>query len=197
MSESKPGKQKGGGRKSPTAPGPPVAGTGGGGMSGSPMDVELLEQMVRMMSANDLNTVDVRDGDRRVILKRGTPVVHYAPGPMASASGPPQHASPPLAQAVAGTTGTTGAAAAADPADARLVPIKSPMVGTFYAAPKQGEKPFVSVGSTVNEESDVCIIEAMKVFNVIKAETSGTIAKLLIQDGHPVEHGTVLFLVKP
>ena len=71
------------------------------------------------------------------------------------------------------------------------------MVGTFYAAPKQGEKPFVSVGTAVNEESDVCIIEAMKVFNVIKAEATGTIAKVLIQDGQPVEHGTVLFLVKP
>jgi acetyl-CoA carboxylase biotin carboxyl carrier protein len=71
------------------------------------------------------------------------------------------------------------------------------MVGTFYAAPKQGEKPYVSVGSAVNEETDVCIIEAMKVFNVIKAEVNGTIAKVLIQDGQPVEHGTVMFLVKP
>ena len=86
---------------------------------------------------------------------------------------------------------------AAEAADAKLIPIKSPMVGTFYAAPKQGEKPYVGVGSAVNEETDVCIIEAMKVFNVIKAETSGTIARVMIQDGQPVEHGTVLFLVKP
>jgi acetyl-CoA carboxylase biotin carboxyl carrier protein len=161
------------------------------------MDVNLLEQMVRLMAANDLNTVDVRDGDRRVILKRGTPVVHYTGNPVTVTPGA-QQAAPPAgaAQAPAAAGGSTAGAATAD-ADAKLVPIKSPMVGTFYAAPKQGEKPFVAVGATVNEESDVCIIEAMKVFNVIKAETSGTIAKVMIQDGQPVEHGTVLFLVKP
>ena len=160
------------------------------------MDVGLLEQMVRLMAANDLNTVDVRDGDRRVILKRGAPVVHYtghAPG-MASASHP---APPPAPQPPGSGGGGPGAESAEAAADAKLVPVKSPMVGTFYAAPKQGEKPFVAVGAAVNEETDVCIIEAMKVFNVIKAEVTGTIAKVLIQDGQPVEHGTVMFLVKP
>lgn len=159
------------------------------------MDVGLLEQMVRLMAANDLNTVDVRDGERRVILKRGAAatVVQYG-GHAMSAPQPLSHAAAPNPPpAGAGSSLPT----AADAADARLVPIKSPMVGTFYAAPKQGEKPFVGVGSTVNEETDVCIIEAMKVFNVIKAEATGTIAKVLIQDGQPVEHGTVMFLVKP
>jgi acetyl-CoA carboxylase biotin carboxyl carrier protein len=159
------------------------------------MDLGLLEQMVRLMAANDLNTVDVRDGDRRIILKRGAQVVHYA-GP---ANSGPVHA-PAGGHAPAAPGG--GAAAPSGPtaeeaAEAKLIPIKSPMVGTFYAAPKQGEKPYVSVGSAVNDETDVCIIEAMKVFNVIKAETTGTVAKILIQDGQPVEHGTVLFLVKP
>lgn len=186
MNERKSGKRKGlGAAGKADAP--------SGGAAGSPMDVDLLEQMVRLMAANDLNTVDVRDGDRRVILKRGAAVVHYtghAPSTHTAAPAPPQL--PP------GDGGSmTPTTSAADSADAKLVPIKSPMVGTFYAAPKQGEKPFVSVGSAVNEESDVCIIEAMKVFNVIKAETAGTIAKVLIQDGQPVEHGTVLFLVKP
>ena len=188
MSERKPGKRKG-----------PAPNRPSGGVPGSPMDVNLLEQMVRLMSANDLNTVDVRDGSRRVILKRGASVIQYTSGPT---SGPGMHAmaapmpghAPPGAPSPGAATSPEAAAAAAD---AKLVPIKSPMVGTFYAAPKQGEKPFVSVGSAVNEETDVCIIEAMKVFNVIKAETGGTIAKVMIQDGQPVEHGTVLFLVKP
>ena len=163
------------------------------------MDVDLLEQIVRLMAANDLNTVDVRDGDRRVILKRGATVVQYAPGMSTSASSPAASHAPPAVHAPTGGGGGGGSSGptAAEAADAKLVPIKSPMVGTFYAAPKQGEKPFVSVGSSVNEETDVCIIEAMKVFNVIKAETTGTIAKILIQDGQPVEHGTVLYLVKP
>ena len=169
-------------------------GAGGAAASTSPMDVGLLGQMVGLMAANDLNTVDVRDGDRRVILKRGAAVVPYAPGPMMAAPSSQHHAAPSgTPQAPSATTAADATAAA----DAKLIPIKSPMVGTYYAAPKQGEKAFVSVGSTVNEETDVCIIEAMKVFNVIKAETVGTIAKVLIQDGQPVEHGTVLFLVKP
>ena len=82
-------------------------------------------------------------------------------------------------------------------ADAGLIAIKSPMVGTFYAAATPDAKPFVSVGSRVDEETDVCIIEAMKVFNNIKAETRGTIAKVLVTNGQTVEFGQPLFLVKP
>jgi acetyl-CoA carboxylase biotin carboxyl carrier protein len=159
------------------------------------MDVGLLEQLVQLMSANDLNTVDLRDGDKRVVLKRGANVVQYAAAPMMAAPGSGVTSPATASQPSAGAAG--GSAEASEPAaDSNLIPIKSPMVGTFYAAPKQGEKPFVSVGSAVNEETDVCIIEAMKVFNVIKAETTGTIAKVMIQDGQPVEHGTVLYLVK-
>jgi len=192
LSERNPGKRRGPGAAGKASPPPSPA---GGGEPGSPMDVRLLEQMVRLMAANDLNTVDVRDGDRRVILKRGAAVVHYtghAPGGAPASQGAPAPAPLQLASGAGGS----GAASSEAAADAKLIPIKSPMVGTFYAAPKQGEKPFVGVGSPVNEETDVCIIEAMKVFNVIKAETTGTIAKTLIQDGQPVEHGTVMFLVK-
>jgi acetyl-CoA carboxylase biotin carboxyl carrier protein len=71
------------------------------------------------------------------------------------------------------------------------------MVGTFYASPSPDAKPFVSVGATVDEDTDVCVIEAMKVFNNIKAETRGTIAKVLVTNGQPVEFGQTLFLVKP
>jgi acetyl-CoA carboxylase biotin carboxyl carrier protein len=161
------------------------------------MDVNLLQQIVELMSANDLNTVDLRDGEKRVVLKRGTPIVHYTGSPMMGAPSPGGAPTAPASQPPAAGAGAPDAESAQAAADAKLIPITSPMVGTFYAAPKQGEKPYVSVGSAVNEETDVCIIEAMKVFNVIKAETTGTIARVLIQDGQPVEHGTVLFLVKP
>lgn len=160
------------------------------------MNVNLLEQLVELMGANDLNTVDLRDGDKRVVLKRGAATIQYtsaAPAFVPVTTPPPAIGA---SQPSPGVGAPPSAAAGEDP-DARLIPIKSPMVGTFYAAPKQGEKPYVSIGSQVNEEADVGIIEAMKVFNVIKAETSGTIAKIMIQDGQPVEHGTVLFLVRP
>jgi acetyl-CoA carboxylase biotin carboxyl carrier protein len=150
------------------------------------MDVGLLEQLVGLMSANDLNTIDLRDGDKRVVLKRGAQMV--AAAPMAYAA-PSAHPAP----------SATPAKSAPPPADedAGLVPIKSPMVGTFYAKSSPDAKPFVNVGSKIDEETDVCVIEAMKVFNNIKAETRGTIAKILVNDGQTVEFGTVLFLVKP
>jgi acetyl-CoA carboxylase biotin carboxyl carrier protein len=156
------------------------------------MDVGLLEQMVKLMAANDLNTVDVRDGDKRVILKRGAvlaaapayAVAHHAPAPVA-------HGPAPVAGASSGST------PAVTDETAGLIPIKSPMVGTFYSASSPDAKAFVSVGDTIDEETDVCIIEAMKVFNNIKAEVRGTIAKVLVTNGQTVEFGQPLFLVKP
>ena len=158
-----------------------------------PMDVDLLRQLVQLMSANDLNTVDLRDGQKRVVLKRGAV--------MAAPSQPMQmsYASPHYAPAPAASSSPIGSSMPAVPVneDAGLVAIKSPMVGTFYAKPTPESKTFVSVGSSVDDETDVCVIEAMKVFNNIKAETRGTIAKILVTDGQTVEFGTVLFLVKP
>ena len=162
--------------------------------SGSPMDVNLLERLVKLMAANDLNTVDVRDGDKRVILKRGQAIVA---GPATFAM--PAHHSPAHSHAApaAGAGGGANATPAATDQEAGLAPIKSPMVGTFYAAPSPDAKPFVSVGSRVDEETDVCVIEAMKVFNNIKAEIRGTITKVLCTNGQTVEFGQPLFLVKP
>ena len=153
------------------------------------MDVNLLAQIVDLMASADLNTVDVRDGDRRVILKRGA-----VTGPVQMVAAPQHGAAPSAPQPKSAATSSEESAAESD---AGLNKIVSPMVGTFYAAAKPGEKPFVSVGSRVTEDTDVCIIEAMKTFNNIKAETHGTVARILVQDGQPVEFGTVLFLVKP
>ena len=175
-------------KKSATKPTKPAA------APASPMSVELLQELVKLMSSNDLNTVDLRDGSRRIVLKRGAavaagaPVVYAAPhsAPAAAHAAPSAGASSPSAPAAPVAESTEG-----------LIPIKSPMVGTFYAKPAPDAKNFVNVGSPVHEETDVCIIEAMKVFNNIKAETKGTIAKILAEDGKPVEFGQVLFLVKP
>lgn len=156
------------------------------GGSANPMDVGLLQKLVDLMAANDLNTVDLRDGGKRVVLKRGAvqPVGGtYIPAPAMAA---PAH-----------LPGGRPAGAPAPDEDAGLVPIKSPMVGTFYSASSPDAKAFVSVGSAIDEETDVCIIEAMKVFNNIKAECRGTIAKILAENGKPVEFGQTLFLVKP
>jgi acetyl-CoA carboxylase biotin carboxyl carrier protein len=150
------------------------------------MDVGLLASIVKLMQANDLNTVDLRDGDRRVILKRGA--VQAEPG-----YAPQYHAPAPAAPPKAPE------APAAAPADdeSKLLAIKSPMVGTYYAAPSPDAKPFVSVGTAVTNETIVCVIEAMKVFNNVEAECRGSIARVLVTNGQAVEFGQTLFLVKP
>lgn len=161
------------------------------------MNLDLLEQLVKLMSANDLNTVDLRDGDQRVVLRRGPryvasagPTVQTVTGSAASVPTPSNTPSLPPASDSIDTPSKSDD-------ESGLIAIKSPMVGTFYAKPNPDAKNFVSVGSVVNEDTDVCIIEAMKVFNNIKAECRGTIVKILAEDGKPVEFGQVLFLVKP
>jgi acetyl-CoA carboxylase biotin carboxyl carrier protein len=160
-------------KKKATAPGLKTAG---------PMDVALLERIVKLMEANDLNMVELRDGERRVLMKRG---------PAESVAMPIQIAAP-----VAGVT-PLPQPAGNGVVEEKLHEIKSPMVGTFYSAPSPDAKPFVTVGSVVSEETDVCVIEAMKVFNNVKAECKGTIAKILVNNGQAVEFNQVLFLVKP
>ena len=148
------------------------------------MSIDLLERLTRLMKDNDLNTVDVRDGDKRVILKRGATVVPSQgmtiQSPIATAN---THALPPMSPATAGDSAPG------------MLQIKSPMVGTFYSAASPEAKPFVSVGSTVDEETDVCIIEAMKVFNEIPAEVRGKIVAVLCEDGEAVEFDKPLFKV--
>ena len=156
-----------------------------------PMSVRFLQELVSLMAANDLHVVELREGERRIKLQRGAGAAmqHFVMPSVGQAS--PQPASVPA------VTSGGSAAAGGQAEDAGLIAIKSPMVGTFYSASSPDAKAFVSVGSEVDEETDVCIIEAMKVFNNIKAECRGTIAKIMVSNGQTVEFGTVLFLVKP
>jgi acetyl-CoA carboxylase biotin carboxyl carrier protein len=152
------------------------------------MDLGLLEQIITLMNSGGLSTVELIEGDRRITLKRGPESAGVAQAPMISYAPPSASAgNPAAAQAKTALAEDTG----------NLTQIKSPMVGTFYAAPAKGAKPYVSAGTRVDEDTDVCIIEAMKTFNVHKAETRGTIVKILVQDAQPVEFNQPLFLVKP
>ena len=169
----------------------PRAGTSLGAAS-DPMDPSLLERIVKLMAANDLNMVDVRDGQRRVILKRGPAV-----GPVTYATGPaPQAIIPQTAPAAtSGSESSTNLPPASEPAG--TTSIVSPMVGTFYSKPSPDAKPFVTVGSRVDEETVVCIVEAMKHYNPVKAEVRGTITRILVSDGEVVDVNKPMFLVKP
>jgi acetyl-CoA carboxylase biotin carboxyl carrier protein len=147
------------------------------------IDIRKLKELVRLMVENDLTELDIRDEQETVTVKR--PGVHAVPQVVAA---------PVMAAPVA-----MAAPAAAAPAVAKetLPAIESPMVGTFYATPGPDKAPFVSVGSKIGPDTTVCLIEAMKIFNEIKAETSGTVEEVLVKSGQPVEFGQPLFRIRP
>ena len=154
-------------------------------------DVQRVRQLVELMSEFHLAEVDLQNGDMRIQLK-GNVASTFAAVPM-----PVQHSvAAPIPQPVATPTPQTAVAPAASD-DANMVFIKSPMVGTFYAASKPESPPFIKVGDTVGPETTVCILEAMKVFNEIQAECSGKVVAILAKNGDPVEFGKPLFKIDP
>lgn len=147
------------------------------------VDYRKLRELVKLMVENDLSELELRDQQETVVLKRGG----ASPGPMLGT---------PVVQHMVSAPAPAGENGGADD-EAELIAIKSPMVGTFYAAPDPNSPPYVSVGSTVSPDTVVCIVEAMKVFSEIKAECSGKIEKVLVKSGEAVEFGQRLFLVRP
>lgn len=159
---------------------------------GDSFDLDKLQQLVEMMEKHDLREVTLRRGDQQWKLKRGAQeVVHAVPMGGYAAPAPIVHTPAPAPAGAAAPT------IAAKTGDEGLLQVKSPMVGTFYVSSQPGEPAFVKVGSTVKSDTVVCLIEAMKFFNPVKADVSGTIAKVLVKDGDAVEYGQVLFLVQP
>jgi acetyl-CoA carboxylase biotin carboxyl carrier protein len=155
-------------------------------------DVGKVRQLIELMEEFDLSLVDLKQGGHRVRLRRGAePVVVAAPAV-------PQPANSAAPSAVS-SSGAAARPAEASPASAgtKTVLIKSPMVGTFYASPKPDAPPYVKVGDMVSPDTVVCIIEAMKVFNELPAETSGRIVAVVAESGAPVEFGQALFEVEP
>ena len=151
-----------------------------------PFDLDRLQQLVEMMEQHDLREVKLQRGSERWVVRRG------APDMPAFAHAPPPAFMPPPAPTSAATGAPVGVAAASG-----FKEIKSPMVGTFYRSPSPGEPVFVKEGDRVANDTTVCLIEAMKFFNQIKAECTGTIVKALVNDGDPVDFGQVLVHVKP
>jgi acetyl-CoA carboxylase biotin carboxyl carrier protein len=155
------------------------------------IDIRKLKELVRLMTTSELTELDLRDKDEQVTIRRASPQV--APQVIHHAAPVVQH----VAAAAPAAAAPAAAPAAAADENAGLIAIESPMVGTFYASPSPDKPPFVSAGGQVGPNSVVCLVEAMKIFNEIKAERSGTIVKVLVQSGQAVEFGQPLFMVKP
>jgi len=154
------------------------------------IDIRKLKELVKLMVENELSELDLRDQSETVTIKRGNdsePIIYQAPA-QAAAAAPAAAAAAPAA---------TSAEPAADAADAGLVAIESPMVGTFYSKPNPDSPSFTNVGDQIGPDSVVCLVEAMKVFNEIKAEQSGAVAKCCVNEGEAVEFGQPLFMIKP
>jgi len=143
------------------------------------IDLKKLEKLVGLMVDNDLTVIDLADEKESVTLKRG-----------GEATGPVQVVAPAAIPAPAAPAPAADAAAASGGSGKT---IDSPMVGSFYSASSPDAEPFIKVGDSVGPDTVICIIEAMKVFNEIKAETTGTITKILVTSGDTVEFGQPLF----
>lgn len=151
------------------------------------VDLKTLRQLIKLMVDNDLTELDIQAEGGPVKLRRNS-------------QGTVTHAVQPVAAPAAGIAATPAPAAASSSEDDEAdngVTIDSPMVGTFYSASSPDAKAFANVGDRVTEDTVVCIVEAMKVFNEIKAEVSGTITKILVENGQAVEFGQPLYAIKP
>ncbi|MBI1310849.1 acetyl-CoA carboxylase biotin carboxyl carrier protein [bacterium] len=155
------------------------------GTASESFNLEKLKELIELMEKHGLSEVHLRHGSEQWRLRRGgQETVQYvpaapAPAPVAVAAAPAAHAAP-------------------TPAPASDLPaIKSPIVGTFYSSPSPEDPVFVQKGSKVGPDTVVCIVEAMKVFNQITADVSGTIEEILVNNGDPVESGQPLFRVRP
>ncbi len=155
-------------------------------------DVQKIRELIKIMQENDLVKIDIRHGDDRIALRRAGPP---QPGPIAG----PIIASLPGVITSAGTleNHVTGTAQPPVKAGEDLLEIKSPIVGTLYEGPSPDSDPYVELGTHVEPQTVVCIIEAMKVMNEIKAEISGAVVERRVSNGQAVEYGQVLFRVRP
>ncbi len=157
------------------------------------MDLRKIKKLIDLLEASNLSEIEIKEGEETVRLARTTsrPVEFaYAPQPMQAPQ--PQAAPMPMASPVEAATGGS-AKAGADLPDGHVV--RAPMVGTFYASPSPDKPAFVSVGQSVKAGETLAIIEAMKMFNPIEADVSGTVLKVLVENGQPIEFDQPLFVI--
>ena len=150
--------------------------------NGKDTNVPQLKELIALMERHGLLEIELVEEGRKIRLRKAHPA---GAGPVSHAHAPhpaaPAHAAPAGAPAV----------------PAGMLELHSPMVGTFYRAPSPNADPFVEEGGHVEEGDVLCISEAMKVMNEIKAEQAGTIEKIAVENAHPVEYGELLFVIRP
>lgn len=156
------------------------------------MDFDFIERVVRLVEKAEIGELELEseEGLRLVVKKTPPPLSQPAPSPVYYSGGMPMHAPSPS------PAPTASSQPVSEPVDDSVEIIKAPMVGTFYGAPAPDAPTFVEVRDVVQKNTVVCILEAMKVMNEIKAGVAGIIAEILVENGQPVEFGQPLFKVK-
>lgn len=160
----------------------------------SEMKTSEIRDLIDFIAHSGLNEVDIETKELKIHVKREPDQkVLKSSAPMVAATAPaPAPAATPAQQAVPPTEPATPA-----PASSKHVEIKSPMIGTFYRSSNPDTPPLISVGDKIAKGQTVCIIEAMKLFNEIESEVSGTVVKVLVENASPVEYEQGLFVVEP
>ena len=158
------------------------------------MDLKDIKAIIDLMKKNSVSEFELEKQDFKIRLKRGTgsnggSATGYEEAPVLA------YVQPPVGIPPAQVTNVQPAAT--PPVASNELEIKSPMIGTFYRAPSPESASYVEVGTEVNPETVVCIIEAMKVMNEIKAEAKGTVSQVLVENAKPVEFGQPLFKLRP
>lgn len=159
------------------------------------MKAKEIQELIDYISKSGLAEVNIETDEIKISVKRNAEVVQVqAPQPVLTAAPQPQPAAAVEVTAPAAEQ-TSGNAGAED--TSKYVAVKSPMIGTFYRSPNPESDAFVNVGDKVSKGQTVCIVEAMKLFNEIESEISGTIVKVLVDNATPIEYDQELFLVDP
>jgi len=159
------------------------------------MDLRKLKTLIDLVSESNISELEITEAEGKVRIVKSDPAAAHLASYAAHAAGMP--VAPVLAMAAApAAAGAAAASAPAEPPAETGHVVKSPMVGTFYRAASPGAKPFAEVGASIKEGEPICIIEAMKIMNEIEADKSGTITRILCENGQAVEFGQPLFVIE-
>ena len=153
------------------------------------MDLNEVKELISLLETSELSELEIEEEGRRIRLTKKQEIVY---GTLPSAP-----AAAPAAPAAVAPAPVADPAKEATLADEGLVAIDSPMVGTFYSSPAPSEPAFLQLGDTISADQTVCIVEAMKIMNEVAAKVAGTVERILVENGEPVEFGQPLFAIRP
>jgi acetyl-CoA carboxylase biotin carboxyl carrier protein len=161
------------------------------------MPTSEIRDLIDFIAKSGLNEVNVETKELKLHVKREPDQkIFKSPGQAVSAAAPVHVSAPEPAMGLPATP-STAPRPAAESSSKKTIDIKSPMIGTFYRSSSPDTPPFISVGDKISKGQTVCIIEAMKLFNEIESEVSGTVVKVMVENATPVEYDQVLFVVEP